>query len=105
MSKIIKALAAFTVWTGTEMKVFNVGDVGELSDAHADQYVEANLAVIDGDAPEADDGDAKAELLALKKEDLLATAKAEGVTIEASATKDVIADAILAARAAGAPPA
>lgn len=39
----VEAISAFTAFTG-EMKVFNKGDVGDLPDDVAAQYVEAGLA-------------------------------------------------------------
>lgn len=39
----VKAISSFTAFTD-QMNVFNTGDVGELPDAMAEQYIEAGLA-------------------------------------------------------------
>lgn len=71
----------------------------EMKEIHGD--LEAPAEELGGSIGEPTEAEAsKAELVAMLKDDLIEVAKAEGVEVHAGDTKEVIADNILAARAA-----
>lgn len=111
----IKAKAPFTAFDEGRMKVFNIGDKGDVTDAMAQDYIDAGKAeaVKDKDLPQLDhDGDGEPggsvpdeppSLTGKNKKQLLEIAAAEGVEANEEMTNKAITEAILAKREDGEP--